>query len=568
MKKILSSIVLILMATFCLAQPFTNELNIPSTLSGTDFILNCQTGTTEFIPGVQSATYGYNGSLLGPTLIFQQNDSLNITVNNNVGETVTLHWHGMHVPAKFDGGPHNEIEDGQSWSPTFKVYEEASTMWYHSHLHHNTLRQVNKGLAGMIIIKDDNEATLDLPRTYGVDDFPIIIQDRSFDSTGVLIDHVVLGDTVMTNGTLSPYVECPAQMVRFRLLNASAQRIYNIGMSDDRNFSIIAGDAGLIAEPYDTNRIVISPGERVEIVVDFSGENGDSLQLLTYASELELGHPGGPFLIADDHFPSAINGIDLPFLQMNIVAATASPVTSISTTLNNIVPLDTSLAVRERYKKLSGTLDNSGNRVWTINDRAYSMMRIDDIVVDGDIEVWELDNSSAITHPFHIHAGHFYIVSRNGVAPPPYERGKKDVVYVRGGEKVKFAMKFEDFPDEEHLYMYHCHLLNHEDHGMMAQFLMVDSSYFTSATTSLINDESLVVSPNPVKDLLDVSLDAQDEHIEQIILLDIQGKMVKEWNFSSMTLQEQIDMSVYDIGTYFVLVNTERGMRIMKVIKN
>ena len=217
-------------------------------------------GTTDFFGGSPTATYGFNGNYLGPTLIFNRFDSVNIDVTNQLAEETTVHWHGLEVPARYDGGPHNVIDPSATWDVGFRVLDHAATMWYHSHLHHNTARQVNKGMAGMIIIRDDEEAALDLPRTYGVDDIPLVLQDRQFNGAGELVDSVSFGNHFLINGSLPPYKEVPAQIVRLRLLNGASHRPFVIGMSDNRDFSVIGTDGGLLTAPVDTNRLIMSPG--------------------------------------------------------------------------------------------------------------------------------------------------------------------------------------------------------------------------------------------------------------------------------------------------------------------
>ena len=153
-----------------------NPVIVPGTLSGTEFNLNLQNGTFQFYEGINTTTMGVNGDILGPTLIMQKGDNVDITVNNNLNDTTTIHWHGMHVSAENDGGPHTTIAPGASWNPQFTVLDKAGTYWYHPHLHMKTNEHVTKGIAGFIIVQDEEEAALELPRTYGVDDFPLVIQ--------------------------------------------------------------------------------------------------------------------------------------------------------------------------------------------------------------------------------------------------------------------------------------------------------------------------------------------------------------------------------------------------------
>ena len=550
---------------YCSVQgQFINPLAIPDTMSGVTFNLNVSQDTTQFMPGINTQTMGYNGSYLGPTLIFQKDDSVQINITNNLGEETTVHWHGYHVPAIYDGGPHNTIASGATWSPKFRVYEDASTMWYHSHLHNNTKNQVSKGLAGLIINRDAEEAAITLPRKYGIDDFPIILQDKTFDGTGQIDVNAVLGDTFLINGTLSPYLDCPAQVVRFRLLNGSVRRAYYVGFNDNRNFHLLATDGGLLENTSSVNRVIISPGERVEILVDFSGQETNEYFLVNYASELHSGVSGGPNggPVGGVGFPSVLNGVDRNMLKLQITGQTAGAVTTIPNTLRTITKWNEADAVKTRRKEMSGILVPGQPIRWTINDDAFNIGKINDTIFDGDIEVWEIYNGSAISHPFHIHAGHFFVLDRDSVPVSLLEEGKKDVVLVNPNETVRFIMKFEDFPDPDNTYMYHCHLLDHEDAGMMAQFIMVDSSFFSSI--DIVNDNKASVFPNPATDMVQVSL--EDITIDKITVLNSTGKVIKEITGIENT-QHQIHIQNFTSGVYIIAVESEGKTRIKKIVK-
>ena len=159
-----------------------NQLNIPATIETSTIDLTLQEGATQFYSGVSTNTMGANGALLGPTLIMTKGDNVNITVNNQLTDTTTIHWHGMHVAPENDGGPHSIILPGETWNPQFTVMDKAGLNWYHPHLHMQTDRHVSKGIAGLIIVRDAEESGLNLPSTYGVDEFPIVMQTKGFDA--------------------------------------------------------------------------------------------------------------------------------------------------------------------------------------------------------------------------------------------------------------------------------------------------------------------------------------------------------------------------------------------------
>lgn len=237
------------------------------------FSLVAAPGNSPMLAGKSTATWGYNGSQLGPTIRARRGEQVAFTIQNALPEPTSVHWHGMHVPAEFDGGPHQTIETGATWKPTWTVKQPAATLWYHPHPHGSTEKHVYRGLAGMFIVDDDDESdALGLPKSYGVDDFPVIVADRRFTSDGELDDSDptdvgLLGDTIVTNGIAGAYLSATTDIVRLRLLNGSSGRLYNFGFADDRDFDVIASDGGLLAAPFAAKRIQLSPGERIEIVV-------------------------------------------------------------------------------------------------------------------------------------------------------------------------------------------------------------------------------------------------------------------------------------------------------------
>ena len=266
-----------------------NPVLVPDTLAGTAFELTLQNGTFRFFGGQNTATMGVNGNILGPTLIMNHGNFVDIKVNNQLADTTTIHWHGMHVSASNDGGPHTTIAPSKTWNPRFTVMDKAGTYWYHPHLHKKTNKHVSLGIAGFIFVRDAEEASLNLPRKYGVDDFPLVIQTKDFDATQQIVVPSNSDDIVMVNATINPFLNVPAQVVRLRLLNGSSQRVFNFGLAGNLSFYQIASDGGLLSKPVLLTRLQLAPGERAEILVDFSGKTGQSVHLMSYASELPNG---------------------------------------------------------------------------------------------------------------------------------------------------------------------------------------------------------------------------------------------------------------------------------------
>ena len=503
---------LALLAAPALAQP--RPLVVPPLLEGPTFDLQMRRDSVAFREGARTPTMGFNGAFLGPTLVWNRGETVRMDVANGIGEPTTVHWHGAHVAAIHDGGPHTVIAPGAVWSPEFEVLDQASTLWYHPHLHMKTQDHVQYGLAGMILVRDAEEAALDLPRTYGVDDVPVILQDRSFDAENQFViesgQHATRGDVMLTNGVEEAYFDAPAQLVRLRVLNASSIRVYNVGLDGDRTFWMVGSDGGLLEAPVPLTRLRLAVGERAELLVDLGGLEGQTVRLRSFASELTNGEPGstgsGP-----------LDGADFDLLQLRVGSPTPEAVTA----------LPTQLVTLERYDEgdVDVTREFQLGPGLTINNRKFAMSRIDETVRLGDTEVWEISTLDVMPHPFHIHDVQFYILDRNGVPPPPEEAGRKDVVLVYPNETVRFITRFDDHADPNVPYMYHCHFLAHEDGGMMGQFVVVDPN----ANEPIFGPSEVRLSaavPNPVRGKVLFSFELDEPGQARLALFDAVGREV------------------------------------------
>jgi bilirubin oxidase len=539
------------------AQTFSNPLKIPYTMSGTSFNLRIHDTVSQFFPGHNTDTYSYNNmGYLGPTLILQQGDNVSFNITNNLTDTTTVHWHGMHVPAMWDGGPMNTILPGQTWQPHYTVMNKAATCWYHSHMHMKTLDQVTKGLAGMIIVKDPVEAALNLPRTYGTDDFPIVLQDRDFDG-GYHLHNPPLGSTMTINGTADPYLSAPAQVVRLRLLNGSNERSYLFGFSDNRNFSVIGIDQGLLEAPVTKSKIRISPGERIEILVDFSADQGSSVYVMNYGTQLGLGVSGG-FHNGPGGGNGPLDSTDVQMMKVVVGAPTASPVLTIPSSLVTIDYVDTMMVSRTRTKLITSPLFPGGP--YTIDSTLYDMNVINDTILLGATEIWEMTNHSQLMHPMHIHDITFNIISRNGVPVQAHEKGWKDVVDVEVGETVRVVTQFLDFADPMYAYMFHCHILEHEDMGMMQQFIVIDTAGGMGMGLKEKTERKLRLSPNPASDKLKIEYPTAKNF--EVSISDISGKVI-----ATYTNQKEIPVSTLAAGLYFIRVSDEKGAVVEKFVR-
>lgn len=445
---------------------FSSELAMPPLAKSTVksdgtrvFDLTMQAGEKEFRAGQATPTWGFDGDYLGPTLRAARGEKVQVKIENALGEESTVHWHGMHLPAKMDGGPHQIVAPGATWTPHWTVDQPAATLWYHPHPHGQTETHVQRGLAGMFLLDDEKSDRLALPKTYGVDDLPVIVQDVRFD--GAKFDHGhkmmqntgFLGDRTMVNGTLDPYKEVGDELVRLRLLNASTARIYDFGFSDGRDFALIGTDGGLLEKAARMDRVPLSPGERAEIVVRMKPGERTTLRSFpqdTYGDFWQRRFAGG-----DDSF-------DVLELRAEKTLR-GSP--ELPAELGKLEVPDGSDSVRGRF---------FGLRISGINNKKMEMSRIDETVTRGTAETWTVRNEDGTPHNFHVHDVQFRVLEVDGKEPPPSMRGAKDTVFMPGGRTVKLAMRFDGPADPDTPYMYHCHLLFHEDQGMMGQFVVVE----------------------------------------------------------------------------------------------
>ncbi len=558
MKKIII-LFLAFIATNSFAQ---NSIAIPDTLTGTVFNLNVHSDSVQFLPGTKTLTNAFNQySYLGPTLILNKGENVTMNVLNNLGDTSTVHWHGLHVPAMADGSPHNIILSNTTWSPQFDVMNNASTFWYHPHLHMKTGQQAMRGAAGLIIVRDTIEAALNLPRRYGVDDFPLVVQSQQFDANNQILWRGMHDSILLVNGTINPMLDIPAQVVRLRLLNASQERSFNFGFTGNRSFSVIGNDGGLLTAPVLVTRKRLSPGERAEVLVDLSGMNGQVIYLMSYASEFGMGIQGGtPMMGMDTAMYSPINGIDFNILQLNVVAQTSSPVTTVPSSLVSITPWLESQSNINRLISITANGMMSMDGPFYFNGQLFDMNRIDYHIPLDNIEVWTLFNQTMVAHPFHIHDVQFFILDRDGLAVRPEEAGYKDVVLLVPNETVRFITKFEDFADTTMPYMYHCHILMHEDDGMMGQFVVVPN------TTGIIepNQNSDFTSYlNPFSGMLGVNF--KSAVYETISINDVLGRQKFLHILSSAQKNIYINTSGWSNGIYFITLQSGKLKETKKI---
>ncbi len=437
------------------------------------FRLSVTAGKKEFVPGTASQTIGIEAPYLGPTLDMRRGERVRFHIDNELSEDVTLHWHGFELPAAADGGPHQVIRPGKRWSPSYEVRQRASLYWCHSHVHGRSGPQVYAGLAAPIYVRDEEEERLDLPGEYGVDDIPVIVQDRIIDGSGRIIYPLnmhtrmmgVQGDAVYVNGTRNALFEARTGQVRLRILNGSNARFYTFSLEGNRSMQLVASDGGLLASPHSVRSVMLAPGERAQVVIDLS--DGRPLRLVARTPGNAMGMMGsrgrGMMRGREDR-----SGDVVPILDIRPTSSFKA--TRLPAQLASLPPPDPSLAARTRRFVLDMGMMGRG---MSINGATMDMNIINARIPVGQWEIWEIVNASMMAHPFHIHNVQFRVLDRDGKAPPPMETGFKDTVIVNSREQVRLLLRFEEHTDPDLPYMYHCHILEHEDAGMMGQFVVI-----------------------------------------------------------------------------------------------
>src|ERR1035437_609349 len=364
-----------------------------------------------------------------------------------------------------DGHPENVIQPGASFNYTFTIAQRAGIYWYHPHPDGHTAKQAYLGLAGAIIVRDAEENALKLPS--GEFEVPLVIQDKRISadyaldysptSTDVMTGY--MGQYITVNGVYAPFKNVKSATYRFRVLNGSNGRIYNLGLSNGAAFKVIGSDGGLLPTSQSVSSLLLGPGERADILVDFS----------SYAVGTEL------FLVNNLFSAGTSQGKQKFNIAKFIVDTKVTDTFTPPTTLSVITPMAASIASRTRTfdisnMEMSGMGSMAMKGMHRINNKVYDKNRIDEVVTAGSTEIWVFDNSSgAEPHPMHIHGVQFQVLDRTGgrgnlIAS---EKGWKDTILLLPGEKVRVIMTFSD---NKGLYMLHCHNLEHEDDGMMLQF--------------------------------------------------------------------------------------------------
>ena len=421
-------------------KPKTVEVNITASVT-----------TLSLVPGVNSEVFAYNGHVPGPTLDVREGDHVIVHFHNQLPEPTTVHWHGIHLPFESDGSPFHPIKPGESHDYEFTVLPgTAGTYWYHPHPDRRTGYAIGKGLFGAIIVRaaDDPlpstipERLLVLSDNRFLNDGTVDFPDPASVPGGIDEENGREGPVLFVNGHVMPTLTIRrGEVQRWRIINASAGRIYRIALAGHTMLHI-GSDGGLFETPREVKELLLATGERVEVLV----RGGDSAGTKALLQDL-------PY---DRYAPQTRpkdwkTTLDLLTLETSD-AMPVAPV-SIPTHLRSVPPLDTT-----RVSAVRTIVFGQG----IINGKTMDMSRVDVSTKVGATEIWEIENVVGMDHPFHLHGFQFQVLDRDGVAEP--YRSWKDMLNIPKHSTARIIVRYDDYPGK---WMFHCHILDHEDHGMM-----------------------------------------------------------------------------------------------------
>lgn len=426
---------------------------VRSTDDADHYEITMERGHVSLFEGPETEIWGYNGMWPGPTIKARSGRTSIVRQTNQLPERMSVHLHGANTPPESDGHPNDYFESGETRDYVYPNEMPAAPLWYHDHVIDRTAFHVVKGLAGFYLLSDELEDSLNLPT--GDYDIPIVIQDRIFDFDNQFYYQLnrrsrtwgYLGDVVCVNGAVFPFLEVANVRYRFRLLNGSNARMYRLALDSGDPIVVIGTDGGLLPEPVPMRALDIFPGERYDVVVDFASQPvGKSITLKNIQNL--TGDPIIEDVLRFDIVRSERQQFDVP--------ATLRPI-------ERYDPANVA-AIRRFDTRADEHL------TWTINGLAFDGARVDAYPVQGTTEIWEFEKPGiARFHPMHLHLVQFQVLDFDGRPPPRHLMGWKDTVAVLQGKTRIIAR----FADRLGLYLFHCHILEHEDHHMMGQFEVV-----------------------------------------------------------------------------------------------
>lgn len=436
--------------------PGARPLPRPGSISSLT-VLVARPGVARITPTLTADAWTLGGSVPSPTIRTRRGEAFGIHLENQLPQATTMHWHGMLVPPDADGHPRNAVQSGSTFHYSFPVVQRAGTFWYHPHAHHHTALQVHRGMAGFLIIGDEEEDALGLPGNER--EILLMLQDRgnsltdgfTYNPTHADMEHGMLRSRVSGNAVPDAAVALGPGPYRLRILNGSHARVYRIALGGGLPLTIIGNDCGLLPAPVTVPSAWLGVGERLDCIVDLTGLPPGGKVMLQSLGFATAGH--GP--------SQNPQGIEMDLLELHRIDGVGTTALDLPATLSTILPLPPPVTTRSFAFSSA-----EGEAAHRISGRIFDMGRIDLQVPLGQCEDWTFQNDSWLPHPVHVHGCHFQIVSRTGGRNEVfgYERGWKDTALLMPGETVTVRIRFDAYPG---LFLLHCHNLQHEDMGMM-----------------------------------------------------------------------------------------------------
>ncbi len=478
------------------APPFEQPLVQPPRLTGKHIRIVMRQAKVRVLPhGPRTPMMTYGGTFPGPTIVRRAGRDTRVTFVNRLPKkdgAVTIHQHGGHQRSKFDGQPASYlIRHGHHRTYDYPLTDggralPAALRFYHDHRMDKTARNNWYGLTGMFLTTDPHDAKIGLP--HGRYDVPLMITDRTFRADNTLTNPwkgshssamsqgadqsmsgmagmagmtgmagspgpETVGNQVLVNGRFAPYLKVRPGRYRFQILNASLFSSYNFALSNGQPFTQIGTGSGLIPHPAVRQSIMLGPAQRADVVVDFRGYTGQKILLSS--------------IQRNDGSATGIGSREAALMQFR-VGTTPAPKARVPFNLTTIPRMKVPKKVAMTWT--FGKSKDKHGTFWSINGKRFDPRRVDHKVVLGRTERWLLRNTSDITHYVHLHEELWRTLQRDGKAPQPWERGYEDTWRLDPGETVVVAARFTDFTGD---FMVHCHMLDHEDDGMMATFRVV-----------------------------------------------------------------------------------------------
>ncbi|MFA5907203.1 MAG: multicopper oxidase domain-containing protein [Vicinamibacterales bacterium] len=462
-----------------------------------EFTLTAAPGEVPLLPGAATRVWRFTGRLvtgpadtlqelpdsyLGPVIRLRRGQQVRVRFVNQLGEDSIVHWHGLDVPASADGHPRLAIGHAQEYVYDFAVTNRAGTYWYHPHPHMRTGPQVYQGLAGLLLVSDDDEDALALPS--GEAEWLCVLQDRRFDARNQLVYlgggqadmmNGFLGDRVLVSGRVQPTREVDAAWHRVRLLNGSNARIYKLAWSHDLPMTVIGGDGGLLERPLHQRTLTLAPGQRADLLLDLTGFGaGTEVHLESLAFPAADAGAVGMMGMAGNTAPVP-NGAPLRMMTLR-TRARMGPAFQLP---DRLPTFDPSWSPRPdaRVRRVPLLFQQMQ---WMLAGRTFAMNEVtaDETVAAASTQMWDIVNQSngmgmEMAHPIHVHGRQFRVLDRTGgrtanaLREGIVDAGWRDTVLVLPGETVRIQLTFTSHPGR---YLYHCHILEHEDMGMMRNF--------------------------------------------------------------------------------------------------